>query len=78
MGNFCSICKVESATKTTETFIDNPICKFEENDSFYLDPDYQKYNVNDLLQQADLFLKQINVESNQVYKSLISCIMAVR
>jgi len=48
MGTFCSICKVETI-RSQEAIIDNPIRRFEENDSFYLDPDYQKYNVNDLL-----------------------------
>jgi len=48
MGVLCSICKVDSG-KNYELQIDNPIRKFEETDSFYLDPDYQKYNVNDLL-----------------------------
>jgi len=39
MGTFCSICKVELINKN-ESNIDNAIRKFEENDSFYLDPDY--------------------------------------
>jgi len=39
MGGMCSICKVDSNPKH-EVEVDNPTRRFEDSDSFYLDPDY--------------------------------------